>query len=408
MFIYRSLIVLLSPLLLLHVIGKALQCRQRRYFAQRLGMDYCNIPPGCIWFHCASVGEAKTILPLLDACHARAPELRFLVTSNTSTSREIVLKHARDYIHHAYCPIDWRRSVRAFLNATRPVRCYLIETELWPNLIDLCHHQATPVVILNGRLSAKTLYSSNWMQRTYQRALKQVKAVYTRNPLDRDRYIQLGSDPDRTRAIGDLKFAATTPPSISKQQLTQREYILMVSTHEDEEIQIAKACQALLKNTLFVIAPRHPERGGSVAAQLHRLGLHIALHSKHDSIDDGTQVYILDTIGELDKWYGDAITVVVGGSFVNIGGHNIIEPLVYHRAVVYGPHMQNFSEIDEIVQVNEAAVQVETVDKLAQQLQYWLTHKTSRHEMEQRAAQLMQQFENTLPAYIDIVLSQPG
>ena len=408
MFIYRSLIVLLSPLLLLHIVWKAAQCRQWQYFAQRLGMDYCDIPPGCLWFHCASVGEVKTILPLLDACHARAPELRFLVTSNTPTSREIILKHARDYIHHAYCPMDWRRCVRAFLNTTRPVRCYLIETELWPNLIDLCHSQTIPVVILNGRLSEKTLHSSDWMLRTYRHVLKQINSVYTRNPLDRERYIQLGANADKTRAIGDLKFAATTPSSVDKQQLTQRKYILVVSTHDDEETQIAKACQALLQDTLFVIAPRHPERGNSVAAQLHRLGLNIALHSKHDPIDDDTQVYILDTIGELDKWYGDALAVVMGGSFVNIGGHNIIEPLAHHRAVVYGPHMQNFAEIDEIVQVNEAAIQVASVDELAQLLQQWSSDNSKRQAMEQRAAQLMQQFENTLPAYVDIVTSKPG
>ena len=406
MFIYRSLIVLLTPLLLLHILWQAVRCKQWRYFAQRTGLDYCDIPPGCIWFHCASVGEVKTVLPLLEACHRQLPEQQFLITSNTATSREIVIKHNRDYLYHAYCPMDWRGSVRAFLNSTRPEAAYLIETELWPNLIDLCHNEGIAVTILNGRLSEKTLSSGSWMLHTYRHVLGMVEAVYTRNQLDRDRYIQLGAAADKTRAIGDLKFAVTTPATTGKQRLTRRDYVLVVSTHEDEEKQIASACRNLMQHTLFVIAPRHPERGNSIAAQLHRLGLNIAQHSRHDAIDDDTQVYLLDTIGELDSWYGDALVVVVGGSFVNIGGHNIIEPLAHHRAVIYGPHMHNFAELDEIVQVNEAGVKLGGANELAPQLQQWLHDRAARQVMEQRAARLMQQFENTLPAYVDIVLAK--
>ncbi len=407
MLLYRSLIVLLTPASLLHIIWKALQCRQWWYFSQRMGFDYCHIPPGCIWFHCASVGEVKTLLPLLDALHQRMPEKHFLITSNTATSRELVLKHARNWLSHAYCPFDWRSRVKAFLNATRPQRCYLVETELWPNLIELCHHQHIPTVVLNGRLSEKTLYSSDWMLRTYCHVLQHIDAIYTRNHLDRERYIQLGAPEQITEAVGDLKLASRPPDTIEKQAQTKRAYVLAVSTHDDEEQQIMQACTALTKDgTLFVIAPRHPERGNAIATQLQRLGLVVAQYSKQQHIGDDCQVYLLDTIGELDKWYGDALAVIVGGSFVNIGGHNIIEPLRHHRAVVYGPHMQNFADIHDIVQINKAAVQLESASTLASQLSTWISDSNERKGMQQRAARLMQQFENTLPVYVEIIVKE--
>ena len=406
MFIYRGLLVLLAPILLIHIIWKALQCGQWQYFAQRIGIDFTSLKHNSIWFHCASVGEVKSIFPLLDELHNRLPAQHFLVTSNTATSRVIVNKYNKNWIEHAYCPVDWRSSINAFLKSVKPAQCYIIETELWPNMIDVCSQQQIPIAILNGRLSEKTMHSQNWMLRTYKQVLRHIQAVYTRTELDNKRYLQLGAKKETTKVVGDLKLAAVSVNNNDIQTLTKRDFVLIVSTHADEEKKILQACETLLGNVLFVIAPRHPERSGAIASQLHNMGLHIAIHSKHDAIADDTQIYILDTIGELDQWFGTAQAVVMGGSFENIGGHNIIEPMSYHRAVVYGPHMQNFADISDIALAADAAIQVESYSALQQQLANWLHNKSAQHEIEQRAAALISQFETTIPTYADIVTTR--
>ena len=414
MFIYRTLLILLSPLIILHVLWKALQCRQWHYLTQRLGFGFDNIQHNQPWFHCASVGEVKSLLPLLEELHRRLPTQTFFITSNTPTSKAIVQKFNKSWIQHAYCPVDWRNSMRIFLITTKPAQCNLIETELWPNMIELCNHNNIPVTIYNGRLSEKTTNSSRWMLKTYRHILKYVDATFTRSETDLARYTQLGSDSDHTFSIGDLKLAAKPLNSTNKQTdtqsitqtITERDYVLVVSTHKPEELKIAQACQGIMARTLFVIAPRHPERSSIIASELQVLGLNIAVHSKNEPVTEATHIYLLDTIGELDLWYTGSLAVIMGGSFANIGGHNIIEPLSYFKPVLYGPHMQNFIELSDIALSANAAVQLTDYDELANHINKWVADESSRHAFTGNAKQLMTQFENTVPTYADIFISR--
>lgn len=406
MFIYRILLILLSPIIFLHVLFKAIQCRQWQYFSQRLGTGFTGIKQNQPWFHCASVGEVKALLPLLQELHTQLPATHFLITSNTATSREIIIQFNKNWIQHAYCPIDLRNTMRSFLLQTKPLQCNLIETELWPNMIELCHHHKIPIAIYNGRLSKKTTQSNRWMLAVYKHVLKYIDTIYARSEADRERYIKLGSGSQHTSTVGDLKLVTPNIDDITCQNLTQRDYMLAVSTHDPEEFEFMRACHGLLHEHLVVIAPRHPERGNTLAKQLRSINLRVAMHSKGDNITDNTQVYLLDTIGELDKWYGNATMVVMGGSFTNIGGHNILEPLNYHKAVVYGPHMHNFSELNDIVLSAQAAIQVTTYRQLQTQLQAWLDDAGKRQLVENNAKKMLSKFEHTIPAYADIFVSR--
>ncbi len=403
MFTYRLFFVLLTPVLFIHIVWKAIQCRQWLYFKQRLGFSCPAKRNKVTWFHCASVGEVKTVLPLLEKLHQTQPEQHFVITSHTATSRELVVKSGQPWLSHMYLPLDWRSAIKRFLHAVKPERCILFETEIWPNLIDLCDKQRIPVTIINGRLSSKTMNQPAWLASAYRYSLPLIDNIYTRSEQDRERYIKLGADEKTTTTLGDLKLAGRKESDGKTQAVTRREYILVVSTHDDEEVQITRHCQALLEQTLFVIAPRHPHRSNTVAKQLHHMGLNIAIHSKRDAVKEDTHIYLIDSIGELDAWYPGAQSVVVGGSFVNTGGHNIIEPLAFDKAVVYGPNMQNFSDLNALVLEHEAAIQVDDYPQLAEQLTHWQKDSTAKNRIEQRAQVLVHQFESTLPAYVEVL-----
>ena len=405
MFLYRLLNLLLIPLTFSYICWKAVRHKQLRYLKQRLGVGLGAIPQNCLWLHCASVGEVNTALPLLYELHRRNPQQNFLITTNTPTGAEIVTRQQQPYLFHAYLPFDWMLSVTLFVTAVKPTALYVLETELWPNLFSICHSRNIPVVIINGRLSPKTTSTYQWVRRVLGQLLLLTDHIYARSEADRAAFIKLGADSNKVSLIGNLKYSPPSSRAIEKPGVNS-EYIVAASTHADEEIKILQCWLKLDRPELLVIAPRHPERREEILKQLHSLTDSIAVRSRNDEITDTTRVYLLDTVGELNNWFSGARLVIMGGSFIPRGGHNLLEPAHFGKAVIFGPSMENFHEEARLMLSKHAAVQVASVDKLCEQLQHFLANPQALQSLENNVAEATAGFRHIVDDYADIISPQ--
>lgn len=402
MFLYRLLNFLLIPLTLSYICVKAFRHKQMRYLKQRLGVGLGGIPKNCLWLHCASVGEVNTALPLLHELHQRNPQQNFLITTNTPTGAEIVTRQQQPYLFHAYLPFDWILSVTLFVSTIKPVALCVLETELWPNLFSICHTRKVPIFIINGRLSPKTTSTYKWVRKVLGQLLLLTEHIYARSEADHAAFIQLGANKHTVTLIGNLKYSPPAIHAIEKPKLSS-EYVVAASTHDDEEIQILKCWLKLERNELLVIAPRHPERREEILKQLHSLTDMIAVRSRNDAITESTRVYLLDTVGELNNWFAGARLVIMGGSFIPRGGHNLLEPAHFGKAVIFGPSMENFYEEARLMLKKHAAVQVASVDKLCDQLQHFLANPEALQSLENNVHEATASFSHIVDDYADII-----
>ncbi|MGB5279071.1 MAG: glycosyltransferase N-terminal domain-containing protein [Gammaproteobacteria bacterium] len=402
MFFYRLLNLLLSPLTFGYVCWKAMRHKQLRYFLQRLGLGLKGIPKNCCWLHCASVGEVNTALPLLQELHRRRPAQNFLITTNTPTGADIVHRQQQPYLFHAYLPFDWLLSVTLFVNSIKPRGLYILETELWPNLFCACHSSHVPIVIINGRLSPRTTSTFKWVRNVLGRLLRLTEHIYARSEADLAAFIKLGAHPHNVSMLGNLKYSPPATKTLDKPNVST-DYVVAASTHDDEELQILRCWLKLERHELLVIAPRHPERRDAILQQLNKLTDAIALRSRNDAITATTKVYLLDTVGELNNWFAGARLVIIGGSFIPRGGHNLLEPAHFGKAVIFGPSMENFEDEARLMLDQHAAVQVADVDALCQQLQHFLTNHDALQSLENNVADASAGFRHIVADYADII-----
>ncbi len=406
MFFYRLLLILLSPIILGHIVWLAISNKQSRYFWQRLGFNYSNLPKNSLWFHCASVGEVNTLLPLLKNIHKKNDQLKIIITTNTITGAKVIAQQKLDYLYHSYLPFDWPYAISSFIAATKPASLYIMETEIWPNLFAGCNNKKIPIQIINARLSTRTTASNKWVLALLKTSLSKVGAVYARSTDNALAYQQLGAPAEIIKTTGNLKF---TTAIHSEQTLPEtdiprdREYVLLASTHQDEEKQIYNIWAQLKRKELLVIAPRHPERSSSIVKQLENKN--IAIRSKDHTITDKTEIFLLDTVGELKNYFTRSKLVIMGGSFIPVGGHNILEPAGFNKAIVTGPYMENFRDELDLMLDKEAIIQVDSIEQLKDKLNQLLDDENYRTGLEENTARLGSNVEQLLEDYTDLILS---
>ena len=407
--IYRLLLILLSPLLLGHITWLSISNRQWRYFSQRLGFGCSGIDQGRLWFHCASVGEVNTLLPLLKNLHKENSKLRFIITTNTITGASIVSRTVAqqklDYLSHCYLPFDWSFSVNRFLRKVKPCFLYVVETEIWPNLYTQCNRNEIPIYIINARLSSKTTSANDFVKKLLRYSLLKTDAIYARTEQDAAAYRSISGNDDLVAVSGNLKFTTALDESENSQQLIpqDREYVLVASTHDDEELQIYRAWKHHHRSELLLIAPRHPERSAAIVKKLNCDK--IAIRSKQQPVKGDTEVFLLDTVGELKDYFADAKLVIMGGSFVPVGGHNILEPASRHRAIITGPYMENFVEELNFMKRQNAILQILSIDELAPLLQKLLDDNDYRQQYEANTEKLSSNVSRILDDYTALILS---
>jgi len=358
---YNFLLLILFIPLTVYTLWQSLRAFEIRYFLQRLSIFFgAKIRNHGIWIHAASVGEVNAVIPLILKIREENPELAITITSNTITSGAVIQKQLPKSIQHYYFPLDYRWAVKRIINKIKPKAVFIVETEFWPNLYTGLHQRNIPLTIINGRISEKTLHAKQWLKNIYAEILPLVTNVYARSETDQARFVELGLESSKIDVLGNIKFSALTEQHIEPLKL-QRAYVLAASTREDEEQVIVDAwLKSDHEDKLLVIVPRHPHRLSGILAQLNQFKLNIAVRSKDEPVTNKTDIYIADTIGELKQFIAGSDFVLMGGSFVQKGGHNILEVAQLGKAVIFGPDMRSFKDEAALFLQYKAGVQCNT------------------------------------------------
>lgn len=355
-FLYTVALYAALPLVLLRLwLRGAGNPAYRRRWRERFGRFPHAPPPGAIWIHAVSVGEAIAAFPLVQRLRERHPERPLVFTTTTPTGSERVVRQFGAAVHHGYLPYDLPGAVARFLDRTRPALAVILETELWPNMYAACAARGIPLVVANARLSARSAAGYRRLAALTRATLRRVTLVAAQTEEDAARFLALGAPADRVRVTGNLKFDLALPADLMERGAALRRawgaprpVWIAASTHEGEEEQILAAhaqARAQLPRLLLVLVPRHPERFDRVAALCAAHGYGVVRRSEQRPCDARTDVFLGDSMGELLLFYALADLAFVGGSLVPAGGHNPLEPAALARPVLHGPHMFNFAEI---------------------------------------------------------------
>jgi 3-deoxy-D-manno-octulosonic-acid transferase len=363
---------------------------------ERRGEPSLDRPAGVlVWLHGASVGEALSLLPLIEKLTQRGRQV--LITTGTVTSAAILAERLPAGAFHQYVPLDAPQFMRRFLAHWRPDIALIAESELWPNFIVEAEKAQTPIVLVNARLSERSFRRWSLLSAFIGALLARVDLCLAQSPDDGERFSQLGAP--NVRFAGNLKYDAPAPPA-DRQELASlsglisgRQVWIAASTHPGEEALVAEAHQRIAQtfpDLLTLIAPRHPKRGAKIAAQLQELGLHCALRSTGAQPGGDSAVYICDTMGELGLFYRLAGVVFVGKSFAPGGGQNPIEPARLASAILHGPHVANFADVYALLDAAGGAVKVGDAQELAQTLAALFTDGGRLRAMARTAAKVVE------------------
>lgn len=386
---------------MIHIIYRSFKDGGWTYFKQRLGFSFPVFDQRPIHFHCASVGEFITAKPLIQAIHENNSDKNIIITTNTPTAASLVKIINNSKIKHSYLPIDLSFCVNQFLKTSNPRCSIILETEIWPTYYACCAKNIIPIAIVNARLSNKTFESNKIIKTEYAHALKNIHLTLTRSLEDCEKYLKLGTEINKTHVIGNLKYAVS---NINNNELActtiKRPFFFAASTHEDEELQLVQHIELLKrKNYLLILAPRYPDRCKQLAQQLRDNGLQVSVRSQHGDINSETDIYIVDTLGELNIFFNEAALVFIGGSLIKRGGHNILEPANFAKCVIVGPHTDNFSlEVSEMLQA-DAIIQVKDNHELGVKLIKLLKEDAAREKLGKNAQHFMKQKSGILDAY---------
>ncbi len=402
---YKLSLLALSPLVFAHALYRTFKDGGIRYFKQRIGFGYKTFNNKPIHFHCASVGEYIAAKPLILSIHDSFPDKNILITTNTPTAASLVDKLDHQNIDHHYLPLDFAFSIKQFFKKTKPLCCFILETEIWPTFYAQSKKNNISIAIINARLSDKTLNTNKFIKNEYARTLKNVTLILARSKDDSQKYLNLGANKNTLHVLGNLKYSVTETEDEQLACTTiKRPFFLAASTHEDEESQIVQHLEIFKrKNYLLVLAPRYPERCEQLAKQFRDLKYEVAIRSQHDNINSTTDIYLVDTLGELNMYFNEAALVFVGGSLVPRGGQNVLEPARFGKCVLVGPHTDNFSnEVNELLR-QEAIVQVQDNHQLGVQLISLLKNDQHREQIGKNAATFMNKQTNILNRYHDCI-----
>jgi len=330
---------------------------RKRWLRERLGLYSGNRFMGRpLWIHAVSVGEVIASVPLIKKIKQRHPSLEIVISTVTDTGQKVAMERAGSYAGIIYVPFDLPFAIKRAMRHIRPSALIIMETELWPHVIRILKESDVPVVVMNGRLSERSYMRYKKLGFFIGKVLRNISLLCVQDDIYAGRFRDLGAAPERIKVIGSFKF--DTRPSSDVPEWTEAlgsPVIIAGSTHETEEELVLEAyvrLKAYWPGLNLIIAPRHPGRFRTVEELVKKKGLEymkrseLAVSPRRDSKASGL-VVILDVIGELSAVYGVADIAVIGGSFIDHGGQNPLEPAFWGIAIVCGPHMENFPFMDE-------------------------------------------------------------
>ena len=357
-----------------------------------------------IWVHAVSVGEAVVAKGLIAALRKAYPRKQFVISTVTATGNAIARTFAQEQDFVTYLPFDFSFSVNRVVSRIKPALVVIIETEIWPNFITCLKEKKIPVAVVNARISDKSFRGYKASAFMMGRIFKQVDLFCARARTDAEKLSALGVAAERIRVTGNMKFDISAPAEVSKVQnpylaqlgITSLQRLIVAgSTHPQEEEVVLEAyrrVRRLRPESVLLLAPRHPERASEVARIVQSYDFTPVRISqlKDSSVGGESQVvFILDTIGQLMTFYALADIVFVGGSLVAKGGHNILEPAVLGKPIIFGPSMSNFQDIADLFLFRKAAVLVYSAEELQERINYLLNNELYAKELSDSARKLV-------------------
>lgn len=348
------------PLIILRTLWRT---RKNKDHIRRLGerLGFVQFNERCsIWLHAVSYGEAIAAEPLIKNLKLTYPDQAIVITTMTLTGaiRVETTWKTDARIHHFYLPYDIPFAIKRFLKRVKPRIGIIMETELWPNLLDMAGKQNLPLLLANARLSERSFKGYLKIARLISPLLKNITQIAAQSEEDQTRFVQLGAREEQTCTLGNLKFDITPPLTLidqgteMKTKLSFEPIIVAASTHPNEEEQLLTVFSKIKEShprALLVLVPRHPERFDEVSQLCLKKGFAIARRSRNELPNNTQSVFIGDTMGEMYLYYALADIAFVGGSLIPLGGHNLLEPAALKLPIVTGPHLFNFKIISALL-----------------------------------------------------------
>lgn len=384
-----------------------------RGWRERLGLVARTREP-VLWVHAVSVGETIAAAPLVKAILERRPDVPVLVTAMTATGAAQARSLFGDRVHYAYAPFDTPGSVRRFVRRVRPRALVIMETELWPNLIEESYGCQCPIFLVNARLSDRSAQRYRKIGGWVQSLLRRLEWIAAQAEDDAARFVGIGARPEAVSVTGSIKFDVTITDLMRRQAnelrqgLGQRPVWIAASTHEGEDEQLLDAHARILEqlpDALLILVPRHPDRFDAVAMLIGHRGFSSARRSSNDA-PGAAQVYLGDTMGELMVMLGAADVAFVGGSLIERGGHNPLEPAAWGMPVVTGPHVFNFETIYRQLDAGGGVIRVGNGAELAQRVGDLLAHPDRAKSAGQAALAVVEANRGALDRVVGGVLER--
>jgi len=415
--LYSLFFYLLTPLLFLRLALKVKKAKDYQVYSQqgrwreRLGWlptSHFKVAP--IWFHTVSVGEFIAALPLIRQVIENHPNIPIVITTTTLTGSEQVLKIFAEQVYHVYLPWDLPHAMQHFYRHLKPRVGLIMETEIWPNLIHHAKQQNIPLVLLNARMSERSARGYSRIGNLTKTMLEDFTAICVQSVEDGKRFLQLGARQDALHISGSIKFDLNVDETLKDKSKSLRHFLnwqdklvlIAASTHNTEDEIILRVYERL-KNTfpqlVLLIVPRHPERFKQIHTLCQEFGFSVQKRSVIDSellaagikIDATTQILLGDSMGEMMLYYNLSDIVVMGGTFMPNGGHNILEPAALGLPLFYGSSMFNFKTINETFLQQQAAVQVANEENLYKTLHEYLQEPQRLEKLGKNALKLMEE-----------------
>ncbi len=413
-FFYSLILTLVSPFLLYSLYKKkrgkpSVGKRWKEHFGFTPYIPSCHNP---IWIHAASVGETLAVTPFIKQLKSRHPEIKIVLTTTTSTGAEQA-ERLGDLVTHRYTPVDFSFAIKKFIKIIKPSQLIIVETELWPNTLNVVSKANIPITLLNARLSEKSYRGYKKVLPLFIPMAKQLSKVLCQYEDDAARFAKLGVAQAKLVVTGSIKFDISITDSVITQGNQLRELLgkdrpiwIAASTHDGEDQQLLSVHRQLLSTipeALLVLVPRHPERFFNVTKLSKEFGFRTLTRSSGSAISHDVQVYVGDTMGEMLTLMQASDVCFMGGSLVGkkVGGHNLLEPAALGMPLIIGPSYYNFTDITHaLVEANACKIVHDQVDILTQ-LNIWLTDKQQREISGQQALSVVNKNTGAIERSLD-------
>lgn len=367
---------------------------------------YKNLPKlnSPIIFYGVSVGEVLAMENTIKKTRQTFPDQNIVVMTGTKTGQDIANKklgETADFI--TYFPLDFPPFINKMIKIIKPMAVFIMETELWPNFAEITKKKKIPTYIINARISDRTFNSYKKLKFIFKPILNKYSAVFPQSEQDKNKFLELGSNPERTKVMGNLKFDIKKPEKID----FEHNYPTLIagSTHTGEDEIVLKTFCDLKKeipNLKLIIASRHPERNENVYKLMKNTGFSVSKRSENGNFET-SEIMLLDTMGELGKMYSVCDVAFIGGSFNKTGGHNPLEATIFSKPVISGPCIHNFKDIYAILKNEKAGIVVNSQTEFFDECKKLFTDKDFYNETVRACETVFDKNKGALQFVIDVI-----